>query len=555
MRLRIGLLLLLCLSLSACSNPQPPEPETRPASAVLKRKVFRQIADIQGNVEVTGGKPIVIGPDGVVITWELNGEPAALKVASSGPQPDSVNLAANYLQARFYRLPEGTFDVWLEGLADSRLTLKTLHAAPKVQFGYLDKAGTVVPITGDTALPSGPVTLDFAFDQPMHEKTLERAALAMWGRAPVPGTLEWLTPEHARWSLPELPYGLSLRSEAFYGENGLQAQHAYVTVRNVAGFPYLERIRTTDRKTERLADLPPDIWEAELSPNARRIAVRTTLFQAHVADLTERKVTQVPTPAWSLGWAPDGDLLLFGAQPGETHPYWSRWSPATGTVTRAKPAMESSPVFSPNGQKAAYLRANPQPGSQPGPVDMDRSFPTDLILLDLATGQEQVVSVGFVRTWYFGKEGDFRQWPVWSPDGTRIAALDPIQRGADADLVMYDAATGERRVVRSALAASAFGTRLTWSPDGAHIGAGKWIIPLDNSPVTELPGYNSRVYWDTSGHWVLASEGWWGDTAFVYNLTTGQKIDLGPGRPVGWVGDWVYIIRWPGHQFQTPSGL
>ncbi|HYG59703.1 MAG TPA: hypothetical protein VD902_16685, partial [Symbiobacteriaceae bacterium] len=538
MRLRIGLLLLLCLLLPACSKAPPPAPvsqEDKPATAVVKRKFFRVayrdtfLPGLHENLEVTGNETVGFGPQGLVLTWELNGRPADIKVASSGPQPESVNIEQTYVQARFYRVPPGPFQVWLEGFEGSRFYVEQRTEPPSLKIGYVDQDGKVVPVTANAALPPGPITLDFAFDQPMNPASLAKATLSMWGKEPVAGKAEWLAPDHARWNIPDLPYGLHLYTENFVGENGLPLQEGpTLTIRSTAGFPYLERIRSWDGKAERVADLPPDILEAELAPDASRLALQTQddWQVVQVVDLKSRTTTRLDVRPQELRWAPNGDMLSFGTGPWAQDPGWARWSPATGKVERFEQGALYNAVLSPDGRQAAFLRWGP------GGVDFDKAYPSDLVLYDLQTRQEQVLASAFSHYFYFGKEGDFRQWVAWSPDGKQMAALDPTARGVGADLVLFDLSTRQRTVLRKGLNVRAFGTRVAWSPDGSLIAAGSLVIPLGaNNPVVQMHEWSDQGFWSPDSQQILSSEGWYG-AVYVYDLALGKRAEFGSGRPV-----------------------
>ena len=95
------------------------------------------------------------------------------------------------------------------------------------------------------------------------------------------------------------------------------------------------------------------------------------------------------------------------------------------------------------------------------------------------------------------------------------------------------------------------GYRLAMSPDGSRLLAtndGHWpfLIPLDGTPPVKLHEYAyTPAHWDGKGARVLGMWQQWRGLC-VYSVTSGERQELGDGWPVGWDGDWVYIIRWAG---------
>jgi Tol biopolymer transport system component len=107
--------------------------------------------------------------------------------------------------------------------------------------------------------------------------------------------------------------------------------------------------------------------------------------------------------------------------------------------------------------------------------------------------------------------------PLWSPDGGWLLALIAT------DLVRVDATTGEAKVLRERLmgvGVQGFGVleRLSWSPDGAHIGfengGALWVIGVDGSGLTQISPIQSAPWpdlwpdhaWSPDGEWIA----YWG---------------------------------------------
>lgn len=255
---------------------------------------------------------------------------------------------------------------------------------------------------------------------------------------------------------------------------------------------------------------------------------------------------KAPLEGRELHWRPGGVLVNFGKGFWGQDPGWDAWDARQAVQPVVRKERIHRANISPDGKMAAYID-NRQ--AMQGGADFNKPFPQARVLVNLDSGAERVVE-NFVYGWYFGTEGDFTQWVAWSPDGSQIAALDPVQRGAGGrtDLVLYDIKAGTRTVARKRLPeeVSAWGTRLSWSKDGKSLRAGRRIIPLRGGPVTTLPSSGWYPgWWDDAEQRLLGSTGEW-DTVFVYDVRTDARLELGPGMPVGWIGDWVYVIRWAG---------
>jgi Tol biopolymer transport system component len=140
-------------------------------------------------------------------------------------------------------------------------------------------------------------------------------------------------------------------------------------------------------------------------------------------------------------WSPDGKWIAFmGKTP--DHPYRVFVIPAVGGVPREAANSDDSqgaPTWSPDGKSLAY--ANVQ-------CEQDRTCAIHII--DLASGKSSVLP---------GSQG--LRTARWSPDGTNIAALNPIQH----ELYVCDLSGRKWRK----LAERINGDDVSWSSDSRYI--------------------------------------------------------------------------------------
>jgi len=494
----------------------------------------------------------VVGSGEVVVTWMLNRQnPESLGhlVRTEGYPYERLNEIPGVVQARFPPNGPARWEAWLDSMPESRVIL-VRGSEPTVRVGYRHGDGPLGMVEGDQlSLPSGPLTLEFFFDQTMDPKSLTRAldlSSPGWG-APADfwGDVQaqWLTPSHARWTLPDTPPVLNLTVRGFQDITGLITLDRPLLITCSETLPYLERVHLDTLAADRVMEMPLDIMEAILSPDGRQIGIqairRASPPEVVVADLAASRILKSPLGYGTLAWLANGELAEFDRS-GEKDAGMTSWHPGGISPPRRLPIAAWAPVPSPGGSRVAYLDRLDAPVK-----DGVTPFPVSLVLIDLKTGQRQVIA-DFVEGYYFATEGDYRQWVAWSPDGQQIAALSPLSRTQGAHLVVYDLTKGTRRVVGGPVASSPWGQKLAWSPDGSRIyGTAGWVYPLDGTkPVHLLNAGGTAGYWDGSGRRLLLSEGVWGQVS-VLDVATGARTQLGDGWPVGWDGERAYIIRWP----------
>lgn len=125
------------------------------------------------------------------------------------------------------------------------------------------------------------------------------------------------------------------------------------------------------------------------------------------------------------------------------------------------------PAISPSGNEVAYWKQS-QHQDPANPVN------GDLFILDIAAGTEQRIT----------SDPAFEFWPVWSPDGTKIAFGRNGQRGG---VFTWSAEEGERRV---SPAGEEGWYHAAWSPDGDQLAmarhTGEILIVNRSGPVRTL---------------------------------------------------------------------
>ncbi|MFZ5815056.1 MAG: hypothetical protein ACOY93_07100 [Bacillota bacterium] len=565
-------LILLMLTIAGCAAPTTaPDPAPQPGAGaeepvrepaggepgpepvvegprLRERWYYRESPGLPGPVDgITriqldfGREEAIVGSGEVVFTWVLERPlpDAQERVGTAGHSPMWINVVENVVQARFAAGGPERWEVWLEGVEGSR-TVLVRAPEPTVRIGYRLDGGELVMVEGgELSLPSGKLTLEFTFDQPLSPTSVDLWREAVLMANPLGGSfsfepqkLDWI-----RWELPRVPSKLELS----FGRLQAAATGLPVTgpgnflVQSLDSAPYLEKVNLATGERQRLVDLPPEISEVHLSPDGRWLALRSFVKQvdgwrntrAHVVDLQARKLLPVPIHATELHWS-GTRLLNFAYRWGEKRG-WESWDPQAGGEPAFHPGELYNVRISPDGRYAAQL------GYREGAEMLL------LLVTDLETGARREFP-DFIRGWTWQKGGDWSQWTAWSPDGRRVAALDPVERTGRSDLVAVDVTTGERQVLREGLNLSVWAQRLAWSPDGKSVlvqRAGR-VIPLDGGPEQKVPG---AFYWDGKSQRLLGADRDWAGV-FVHDLRDGSRQELGDGLPVGWEGDWVYIIRW-----------
>jgi Tol biopolymer transport system component len=167
------------------------------------------------------------------------------------------------------------------------------------------------------------------------------------------------------------------------------------------------------------------------------------------------------------------DNSLIAIDPATGHHYAILSAPAGDVVT--------SPVYSPDGTKLAYLRGRVvnSTGNYSGSPDaMDSIW-----VLDTTTGHDQQLTTCHRCSPY--------DYISWSPDGSRLAFSETDQRGSS-QLHLINA-DGTHRTQLTHFMPGWNSTQPTWSPDGSLIAFTFFIVASDPSQGIVYPTVNIDV--------------------------------------------------------------
>lgn len=504
-----------------------------------------------------------VGSGPVEITWQLDthdARPYRGLLRTEGAEPAQVRTVLGVIQARFEPPLPDQWTVWLDGVAGSHTRL-VRYPEPGVTVSYLGPDGDLIPLEANEAvLPAGPLELQLAFDRPVDEGSLVNWALALEACAGQPVRVEQAS--GGRWwiRMEEAPDSLHLDLRMVVAaESGLPVSRYPLTLWSEEALPYLERVDPATGEAEPVLRLPPAVSEAQPSPDGAWIALRSWRSdgdrwlqdRVSIADLNGNRMSPVPLEGGTLLWA--GGRLVNRSPEWAAEQVWEVWDPAGGDPAIAGPVrlpdglagtLPVTAAFSPDGRTAAYLALD-------DPSDLDGAGPPPLVLVDLQTGEPRALG-GELQGGLPAADAD-SPGVAWSPDGSRIAALEPLSSAGGSQLAVYDLEREERQVVGGPLPVEAWGARLSWSPRGDRLlilgGNGEaWLVPLDGGPAVAVAaaGYG-QVFWDAAGERILWARAPWGGV-FVLSLADGTLVDLGDGLPAGWAGDSVYVIRRPDPQ-------
>jgi Tol biopolymer transport system component len=237
-----------------------------------------------------------------------------------------------------------------------------------------------------------------------------------------------------------------------------------------------------------------DIYLRDLTTGA------TTLLSANAAG-TQAANASSSTPVFS----PDGTKVAFVSEATDLGPTDANTAPdiyvrdlVTGTTTLASVgedatglgnAASSSPAFSPDGTRVAFRSAS---SLVPEDVPRDGAVGTDIYVRDLSAGTTTLVSITPSGTSGNGDVGS----PVFSPDGSTIAFvttasdLGPTDTNGFEDIYVRDINAGTTNLVSGNAAGTDAGNGLTifipvFSPDGNSI-----YFHSDANDLVALPDAN-----------------------------------------------------------------
>lgn len=128
-------------------------------------------------------------------------------------------------------------------------------------------------------------------------------------------------------------------------------------------------------------------------------------------------------------WSPDGRYIAYQSDT-DGNEQWDLFlvSTANGDVTNltnTPDIAEQAPAWSPDAKTLAYL-VKPKTGAN-----------FEIHLMDMLTRRPRPLTSGTAREWSYGR-------PVWSKDGTRVAATLAHANGRDSSIWLIDVKSGQR---------------------------------------------------------------------------------------------------------------
>jgi Tol biopolymer transport system component len=293
-----------------------------------------------------------------------------------------------------------------------------------------------------------------------------------------------------------------------------------------------EMLKTLGRWEPFKVSISPDgrfvIYDGYVENEAQR-----DIFVITVANGDERRLVQHPSDDLVLGWAPDGEHVLFA-------------SDRTGTLGAwLLPVARGRPAGTPRLVKPDLWRAYPLGFASNGSfyyVVSMRMRDVYLATVNLATGQ-LLDSPSRVSESYFGSNSI----PEWSPDGRHVAFVSERKwwsGSSDAVIVIRSMETGEVKELRPALS---YYLHPRWSPDGRfllfrasdEVGRGFFQVDVQTGDVEPLMRFPAGSGGPTRAEWLAGGSAllyWWrrssedDERSFrVRNLATGSDEVLYEG--------------------------
>jgi serine/threonine protein kinase/Tol biopolymer transport system component/DNA-binding SARP family transcriptional activator len=242
-------------------------------------------------------------------------------------------------------------------------------------------------------------------------------------------------------------------------------------------------------------------------------------------------------PNVSPTWSPDGTRIAFAGAGPEGFDLYSMNADGSGLEQLTDEAGdEIHPAFSPDGSRIAF--AVDDPGVPP--------FRTSIVVVDPDGGDSTELT---------GREDEHVGWPVWSPDGRRIAFVGVTDRF---NIYVMHADGSHVTKVHEEPRGPSFGLPLSWTPDGKRIvfwserGKGTLLLMRpDGSDVREFvvrfprsPYIGELVPdWSPDGRWIVMA-GSWAPQALPQDLGTLVLLMRADGSEVFTVGYYVTEPSW-----------
>lgn len=249
-----------------------------------------------------------------------------------------------------------------------------------------------------------------------------------------------------------------------------------------AGFEYMTWVVNADGSDPR--KLPVSGAFVGWSPDSRSILVEEVTDVTYpdwipghwIVDVVTGEVREIELP-FVTEWLADGSFLGFERERSNPGAPGSIFVVSPSGERTTVPLTGTSPRLSPTGDRIAFVSLSPmgQPGSWGD---------AQLAVANRDGSDVHRIGPGF--------------GPVWSPDGSRIAYLEPHEDGSGRSRFAIASVDGDQTPVVDITTASGY-PPMTWSPDGSFL-----VVAAAEGPETRLWHINA----DTGEAGELAAGGY-----------------------------------------------
>ena len=209
------------------------------------------------------------------------------------------------------------------------------------------------------------------------------------------------------------------------------------------------------------------------------------LMNADGSGIVNLTKTKHPIVNFEPAISPDGSEVVYMRQDSGGQDLWRVGSDGSSpeNLTEAV-GEETSPEFSADGTKIAYVGTGPKPCCDP-------EYNNDIWVMDAdGTNPEQLTKTNYPQQ---------NLSPTWSPDGTKIAySATPSEGSTDAGFHVMDSdGTDQVRPLPGGVPVSSL--NLSWSPDGTKIAyqpmaGGLWTMNPDGTGAAPLAANTGNAY-------------------------------------------------------------
>lgn len=393
------------------------------------------------------------------------------------------------------------------------------------------------PLSEGDAIETRPVKLRLSFSRTMDGDSVEQ------GLSRLAAVVTWIDDKTVVISVNDPPpTSLEIRCKEAHDAYGLMMGNPVDLAFYTGQAPQICAYFSSQRRERAFYVTVPDILRGQVSPNGKRLLVeayrnRTPTVVSWATDMTTGARRRLD---WSEGqWQGNQVLVRLDGSACETRTPAGDVASSVSLENLETPAHWGNSSVSPDGTKLAVFV----------PVG-DAERHTDLTLFELGGGRLYRSIDSFLRS---SREGtpDTPRAPAWSPDGKKIAGLGSAgEAGPGAAIVVTDLATGKTGTATVVSGVSA-GDSLIWSGNGRLWLAGTVLVETEppyssqklTLPLPALPFSYAGLSPD--GGWIVRGQGTdWGQLV-LYEVATGETVDLGPAMPCGWDETGVfYFVRW-----------